>query len=109
MDARTDSVVISMREGVKFHNGEEMNVEDAIFSQRMNISEEAASTIKVRWARAMEQYATKTGPNSFKILFKEPAPAYLVNGMAEIEMASQLPPASTCTKLLPAIFGNRGE
>ena len=75
----------TIRDGVKFHNGEELNVDDAIFSQRMNVSEEAASVSKVRWARAMEQHATKTGPNSFKILFKEPAPAYLVNGMAEIE------------------------
>jgi len=66
----------TIREGVKFHNGEELDVEDVIFSQREIFQETRDSVDVVRLAREIDQHATKTGPNTMKILFTEPKPFY---------------------------------
>ncbi len=73
----------TIRDGVKFHNGDPLTVEDAIFSNQYIIDEGARSVVRVRLWRLVDQHATKTGPNSFKVLFKQPTLNYFYD-MSEI-------------------------
>lgn len=73
----------TIREGVKFHNGDPLTVEDAIFSNRWIIDEAARSVVRIRLWRLVDQHATKTRPTSFKVLFKQPPLNYFYD-MSEI-------------------------
>ncbi len=59
------------RDGVKFHDGSELTVEDVAFKIGWALSEEAATVSIIRIAREIADQQI-TGPDTFKIIFKEP-------------------------------------
>jgi len=66
----------TIREGHKFHNGDPLTVDDATFSNQYIIDENSRSVVRVRLWRVIEKHAHKTGPNTFKVLFKQPTLNY---------------------------------
>ena len=61
----------TIKEGIKFHNGDELNVDDVDFTFNFAISDESASVSKVRVARAISDMSV-TGPDTFKITTFDP-------------------------------------
>ena len=61
----------TIREGIFFHNGEELDVDDVAFMANWSITEESSGVSTVRIAREITNREV-TGPNTFKYSFKEP-------------------------------------
>jgi ABC-type transport system substrate-binding protein len=63
---------LTVKEGLTFHDGSPITAEDVAFSLQWALSEKAASVVKVRTAKVIDKHAHVTGPNTVKILFKQP-------------------------------------
>jgi peptide/nickel transport system substrate-binding protein len=74
----------TIKEGLKFHNGDEITVEDVAFSQDWTLSEQSVSVSIVRLARQVAERPKVTGPNSFKVVFKQPL-AFYPTAVSEID------------------------
>ena len=61
----------TIRPGIQFHNGEELDVNDVAFMANWSITEESAGVSTVRIAREITNREI-TGPDTFKYTFKEP-------------------------------------
>ena len=73
----------TIRPGIQFHNGEELDVNDVAFMANWAITEEAAGVSTVRIAREITGRAV-TGPDTFKYTFKEPL-AFLGAAVSEVD------------------------
>jgi ABC-type transport system substrate-binding protein len=63
---------LTLREGLTFHNGDPITPEDIAFSLKWSLSEKSSSVSRVRTAKVIDKHAHVTGPNTVKILFKQP-------------------------------------
>ena len=61
----------TIREGIKFHDGSDVTVEDVMFSNSFNVSQEATSVSAVRVARQLTNREI-TGPDTFSISTETP-------------------------------------
>ena len=73
----------TIRPGIQFHNGEELDVDDVAFMANWAITEEAAGVSTVRIAREITNREV-TGPDTFKYTFKEPL-AFLGAAVSEVD------------------------
>ncbi len=73
----------TIRPGIQFHNGEELDVNDVAFMANWAITEEAAGVSTVRIAREITNREI-TGPDTFKYTFKEPL-AFFGAAVSEVD------------------------
>ena len=73
----------TIRPGIQFHNGEELDVNDVAFMANWAITEEAAGVSTVRIAREITNREV-TGPETFKYTFKEPL-AFFGAAVSEVD------------------------
>ncbi len=73
----------TIRPGIQFHNGEELDVNDVAFMANWSITEEAAGVSTVRIAREIVNREV-TGPDTFKYTFKEPL-AFFGAAVSEVD------------------------
>ena len=73
----------TIRPGIQFHNGEELDVDDVHFKATWAISEEASGVSTVRIAREITNREI-TGPDTYKISFKEPM-AFFGAAVSEVD------------------------
>ena len=73
----------TIRPGIQFHNGEELDVNDVAFMANWSITEEAAGVSTVRIAREITNREI-TGPDTFKYTFKEPL-AFFGAAVSEVD------------------------
>ena len=73
----------TIRPGIQFHNGEELDVNDVAFMANWAITEEAAGVSTVRIAREITNREV-TGPDTFKYTFKEPL-AFFGAAVSEVD------------------------
>ena len=73
----------TIRPGIQFHNGEELDVNDVAFMANWSITEEAAGVSTVRIAREITNREV-TGPDTFKYTFKEPL-AFFGAAVSEVD------------------------
>lgn len=76
----------TIREGIMFHNGEELDVNDVAFMANWAVTEEAAGVSTVRIAREITNREV-TGPSTFKYTFKEPL-AFFGAAVSEVDNTS---------------------
>jgi ABC-type transport system substrate-binding protein len=76
----------TIREGMQFNDGSELDVEDVAFSSEWSISDEAIGVTTVRVAREVTDREV-TGPDTFKITFADPM-AYFGIAASEIDNTS---------------------
>ncbi len=77
----------TVREGVKFQDGSEVNVDDLMFSNSFNVSEEATGVSTVRVARVITNREI-TGPNTFAVTTENPL-GFLGAAWSEIDNTTQ--------------------
>ena len=73
----------TIRPGIRFHNGEELDVDDVAFMANWAITEEAAGVSTVRIAREITNREV-TGPDTFKYTFREPL-AFFGAAVSEVD------------------------
>ena len=73
----------TIRPGIQFHNGEELDVDDVAFMANWAVTEEAAGVSTVRIAREITNREV-TGPDTFKYTFKEPL-AFFGAAVSEVD------------------------
>ena len=73
----------TIRPGIQFHNGEELDVNDVAFVANWAVSEESAGVSTVRIAREITNREV-TGPDTFKFTFKEPL-AFFGAAVSEVD------------------------
>ena len=73
----------TIRPGIQFHNGEELDVDDIHFKATWAISEESSGVSTVRIAREITNREI-TGPDTYKITFKEPM-AFFGAAVSEVD------------------------
>ncbi len=73
----------TIRPGIQFHNGEELDVDDVAFMANWAITEEAAGVSTVRIAREITNREV-TGPDTFKYTFREPL-AFFGAAVSEVD------------------------
>ena len=73
----------TIRPGIQFHNGEELDVGDVDFIATWAISEESSGVSTVRIAREITNREI-TGPDTYKITFKEPM-AFFGAAVSEVD------------------------
>ena len=73
----------TIRPGIQFHNGEELDVDDIHFKATWAISEESSGVSTVRIAREITNREI-TGPDTYKISFKEPM-AFFGAAVSEVD------------------------
>ena len=61
----------TVRDGIKFHDGTDINVEDLMFSNSFNVSEESSGVSTVRVARVITDREI-TSPNTFAVTTDKP-------------------------------------
>lgn len=66
---------INLRQGVKFHNGQEMTADDVVYT--LNFAADPANKVKTQRYSDWIDHVEKTGPYAVKIMLKEPFPAAL--------------------------------
>ena len=76
----------TIRPGIRFHNGEELDVDDVAFMANWAITEEAAGVSTVRIAREITNREV-TGPDTFKYTFREPL-AFFGAAVSEVDNTS---------------------
>jgi peptide/nickel transport system substrate-binding protein len=77
----------TIREGIKFHDGSDVTVEDVYFSNLMNVSEEGTSVSAVRVARQLTNREI-TGPATFSITTETPL-GIIAAAWGEIDNSTQ--------------------
>ena len=73
----------TIRPGIQFHNGEELDVDDVAFMANWSITEESSGVSTVRIAREITNREV-TGPDTFKYTFKEPL-AFFGAAVSEVD------------------------
>ena len=69
----------TIREGITFHNGEEITADDVVFSLNIAFDPEATSNSAARVIPRLVERPHTTGPNTVKIVFDQPLGFFLGN------------------------------
>ena len=77
----------TIREGIQFHDGSEVTVDDVYFSNTMNVNEEATSVSAVRVARQVT-HREVTGPDTFSVTTETPL-GIIAAAWGEIDNSTQ--------------------
>jgi ABC-type transport system substrate-binding protein len=76
----------TIKDGVTFHDGSKLDVEDVEFSWNWGISEEATGVSTVRLARQVVDQGV-TGPNTYQVTTQEPL-GFFATAVSEIDNLS---------------------
>ena len=91
------TITFTVREGVKFHDGTELTVEDVLWSLQHYVGPQApdysVSSLSLRYGREMDKIE-QTGPNQVSVTSKLPIPEYGTYG-------AQGNPGGSLTKVMP--------
>ena len=77
----------TIREGITFHNGEEITADDVVFSLNLAFDPEATSNSAARVIPRLVERPHTTGPNTVKIVFDQPLGFFLGN-VSEVDWAN---------------------
>jgi len=93
------TMAIELRQGVKFHNGNEMTADDVVYT--LNFAADPENKVKTQRYSNWIKEVVKEGPYKVKILLKEPFPAAL----EFLSGANPIYPKDYYTKVGPKGFG----